>query len=116
MLAGDPVLADLPAPLVKTSEKQTPAHYETPVFGSGGSFGAGVSITFTGPGNITEVYRMIGENAARNGWVPEGVGSTGLTSRWLKTHPDGTPATLVLLPLDEGAATQGNTYALLGGI
>ncbi len=116
MLAADPVLAELPAGLVKTDEKQTPAHYETPGFGSGGSFGAGVSVTFSSAASISDIYKMIGENAVRNGWVAKAADSTGMTNRWLKTYPDGTPATLILSCKDHNATTATHSCSLDGGI
>jgi hypothetical protein len=116
MLAADPVLAELPAGLAKTDEKQIPAHYETPGFGSGGSFGAGVSVTFTSAASIPDVYRMIGENAVRNGWVAKAADSTGMTNRWLKTYPDGSPATLILTCKDQNATATTRSCTLDGGI
>jgi hypothetical protein len=67
--------------VTRTSGKQTLAHHETPVFGSGGSYGASVTVEFTRPAVVSAVYTMIGEAAARNGCVPEAVGSTGMTNR-----------------------------------
>ncbi|MHA7199171.1 hypothetical protein [Arthrobacter alkaliphilus] len=109
-------MADLPAQLVKISEKQTPARYESPVFGSGGSFGASVSVTFTSTVGRSDVYKAVGDNAVRNGWVARGVDSTGITDRWLKTYPDGTPATLVLISEDPTVTTPRHIYTLAGGV
>jgi len=114
LLATDPALVNLPAGLVRTSVQQTPAHYETPLFGSGGSFGAGVTVTFTSTTSPSDVYKAIGENATRNGWVVKGSGPTGLANRWLKTYPDGTPATLTLSSKDPNAATPTHSYSLDG--
>lgn len=116
MLAADPVLADLPAGLIRVSEKQTPARYETPVFGSGGSFGASVSVTFTSAASLSDVYRMIGENAAQHGWVALAADSTGMTNRWLKTYPDGSPATLFLACTNPNAPTPTHSCSLDSGI
>lgn len=96
--------------------KQTPAHYETPGFGSGGSFGAGLTVTFTSTANPSDVYKAIGENAARNGWVAKGSSPAGLANRWLRSYPDGTPATLVLSSEDPNAAAATHSYSLDGGI
>lgn len=116
LLASDPVMADLPAGLVKTGEKDTPAHYVTPVFGSGGSFGASVSVTFISAAGIRDIYKIVGDNAARNGWVGLAVGSTGMTDRWVKTYPDGSPATLFLSCKDPSVTTSKRSCALDGGI
>lgn len=96
LLATDPALVNLPAGMVRTSVQQTPAHYETCGLGSGGSWGDGVTVTFASTASQADVYKAIAENAARNGWVAKGSNSAGMTNRWLKTYPDGTPATLFL--------------------
>lgn len=116
LLATDPALVNLPAGLVRTYGQQTPAHYETPGFGSGGSFGASVTVTFTSTASPADVYKAIGENAARNGWVVKGASSAGLANRWLKTYPDGTPATLFLGRENPNATTPTHAYSLNGGI
>jgi len=116
LLATDPALVNLPAGLVRTYGQQTPAHYEPPGFGSGGSFGAGVTVTFTSTASPADVYKAIGEDAARTGWVAKGSGPTGLANRWVKTYPDGTPATLTLSSEDPNAATLTHSYSLNGGI
>lgn len=116
LLATDPALVNLPAGLVRTSVQQTPAHYETPVFGSGGSFGAGLTVTFTSTAIPADVYKAIGENAVRNGWAAKGSNPAGLANKWLKIYPDGTPATLLLFTEDTNAATATHSYSLNGGI
>ncbi|MGN7201416.1 hypothetical protein [Arthrobacter sp. SAFR-044] len=116
LLATDPALVNLPAGLVRTSVQRTPAHYETRGFGSGGSFGAGVTVTFTSTASPADVYKAIAENAACNGWVAKGSNSAGLTNRWLKTYPDGTLATLFLGSEDPNAVSPTHTYSLNGGI
>lgn len=116
LLATDLALVNLPAGMVRTSVQRSPAHYETPVFGSGGSWGAGLTVTFTSNASPSDVYKAVGENAARNGWVVKGSTSDGLANRWLKTYSDGTPATLVLSSEDPNATTATHTYSLNGGI
>ncbi|WP_344368038.1 hypothetical protein [Arthrobacter humicola] len=116
MLAADPVMADLPAGLVKTKEKDAPAHYETPVFGSGGSFGASVVVSFTSAASLPDIYKMVGDNAARNGWVGTAVDSTGMTDRWAKTYPEGSVSALLLTCKDPSATTSTRSCTLDGGI
>jgi hypothetical protein len=116
LLATDPALVNLPAGLARTYGQQTPAHYETPGFGYGGSFGAGVTVTFTSTASPADVYKAIGENAARTGWVANGSDPAGLANRWVKTYPDGTPATLTLSSEDPNAASLTHSYSLSGGI
>ncbi|RKR18643.1 hypothetical protein C8D78_2840 [Arthrobacter oryzae] len=116
MLAADPVMANLPAGLVKTNKKDTPAHYETPVFGSGGSFGASVVVTFTSAASLPDIYKMIGDNAVRNGWVGTAVGSINMTDRWAKTYPEGSVSVLLPTCKDPSATTSTRSCTLDGGI
>ncbi|WP_147429603.1 hypothetical protein [Arthrobacter oryzae] len=109
-------MANLPAGLVKTNKKDTPAHYETPVFGSGGSFGASVVVTFTSAASLPDIYKMIGDNAVRNGWVGTAVGSINMTDRWAKTYPEGSVSVLLPTCKDPSATTSTRSCTLDGGI
>jgi hypothetical protein len=75
-----------------------------------------VTVTFTSTAGSSDVYKAVGENAVRNGWVAKAVDSTGMTNRWQKTYPDGTPATLILTHTDLQATMQPHTYSLAGAI
>lgn len=74
-----------------------------------------MSVTFTSAAGISDIYRLIRDNATRNGWVAKAADPTGMTNRWLKTYPDGSPAAL-LLNCKNPDATATCTCTLDGGI
>ena len=97
-LAADPVFARLPPGAVRTSWQEDPAKYREMGLGSYGWDGPSITMTFTSPQSVLDVYSFYAERAQQAGWTQWQTLSNGFTTSWSK-HIAGGSAIMKPAPL-----------------